>query len=177
MFQEKVADFLKLDEVLNNLDLEENMLAAEFGCGSAMFAMYLAKKLNKGRVYALDIQEAKLSALRGRLKQQKINNIFTILCDLETKRGSTLSDESLDVVLMPNILFQAENKYAIIEEGKRVLKKGGQLLIIEWLKENSFSPAKIVTPEEVKKMSEGFGFSLKKEFISGDYHYGLLFIK
>lgn len=172
-----MVDFLKIDEVLNNLDLKEDMLAAEFGCGSAIFAINLSKKLKKGRVYALDIQEEKLSALKGKLTQQKINNVFTVLCDLEAKNGSTLSDNSLDVVLIANILFQTENKHATIEEGKRVLKPSGQLLVIDWLKKNPFNPEKIVQPEEVKKIAEDLRLSLKKEFISGDYHYGLLFIK
>ena len=153
------------------------MTAAEFGCGSAMFATYLAKKLDKGRVYALDIQESKLSALKGKLKILKINNIFTILCDLEAENGSTLKDSSLDIVLMPNILFQIENKSAIIQEAKRILKSGGQLLIIDWLKANSFGPEKIVKPDEVKSITENLGLSLKKEFHSGDYHYILLFTK
>lgn len=172
-----MADFLKLGEVLSNLDLRDDMVAAEFGAGSAMFTISLATMLGRGRVYALDIQEGKLSALNGKIKQQKINNIFTILCDLESKNGSTLPDNDLDVVLMPNILFQAENKHAIIEEGFRVLKPGGQLLVIDWLKANSFGPEKIIKPEEVKKMAQSLGFSLKKEFASGDYHYGLLFTK
>lgn len=172
-----MADFLKIDEVLSNLDLKENMLAAEFGCGSALFATHLARKLKKGRVYALDIQEGKISALKGRLRQQKISNIFTILCDLEAKNGSTMKDNSLDVVLIPNLLFQAENKSAIIEEANRILKTGGQLLIIDWLKKNSFGPEKILIPKEVKKIAGNIGFLMKKEFSSGDYHYVLLFTK
>lgn len=172
-----MADFLNIDEILSNLELKDSMLAAEFGCGTAMFAISLAKKLSKGRVYALDVQEDKLSALKGKLAQQKISNVFPILCDLEAKNGSTLADGSLDVVLMPNILFQAENKYAIIEEGKRVLKPKGQLLVIDWLKRSSFGPEQITKPDEIKKIAGESGFLLKKEFSSGDYHYGLLFVK
>ncbi|MEK7664185.1 MAG: methyltransferase domain-containing protein [Patescibacteria group bacterium] len=172
-----MVDFLKMDEVLSHLDLKEDMIAAEFGCGGAMFTISLSKILSKGRVYALDIQEAKLSALKGKTKQQKINNIFTVLCDLEAKNGSTLQDNSLDIVLMPNLLFQAEDKNAIVEEAKRVLKTGGQLLIIDWLRENSFGPQKIIKPDEVKKIASSLGLSFKKEFVSGDYHYALLFTK
>jgi len=172
-----MADFLNVEEALIHLDVRENMTAAEFGCGSAAFALALAQKLDKGRVYALDVQEEKLSALKGKVTQQKIGNVFTILCDLEEKNGSTLQDESLDIVLLPNILFQAENKSAIIEEAKRVLKKGGQLLVIEWIKKSAFGPEKITKPEEIKKISEELGLSLKKDFGSGNYHYGILFIK
>ena len=173
-----MPEFLKVDEVLSNLDLKEDMVIAEFGCGSAVFTILLAKKLNKGRVYALDVQEEKLSALKGKLAVEKLDNIYMILCDLEAPRGSTLQDDSLDIVLIPNVLFQAENKYAIIQEGERILKSGGQLLVIDWLKQVAFGPKEsIVSPDEVKKIADDIGLSFKKEFAAGDYHYALLFIK
>ena len=75
-------------------------------------------------------------------------------------------------------MFQSENKHAIIEEAKRILKVGGQLLIIDWLKESPFSPREdLVSPDEVKKIANTLDFILKKEFAVGDYHYALLFIK
>ncbi len=173
-----MSDFLKVDEILNELDLKEDMSGAEFGCGSALFAVALAKKLNKGRVYALDIQEEKLSALKGKLSIEKINNVQTILCDLEADKGSTLRDNYLDIVLIPNILFQSEDRYGIISEAKRVLKSSGQLLIIDWLKSGSFGPREgLVKPEEVKKIAETLDLSFKKEFAVGDYYYALLFTK
>lgn len=172
-----MPDFLKIEEILKELNLKENMMAAEFGCGSAAFALALARKLEKGRVYAIDVQEEKLSALKGRLALEKINNVFTILADLEAENGSTLGSDSLDVVLIPNVLFQVENRSAIIKEAKRVLKSGGDLIIIDWLKGSLNSPSNLVSIDEVKKIAEGFSFSFKKEFQAGDYHYALLFIK
>lgn len=173
-----MPDFLKVEDVLNEIELKEDMLGAEFGCGSAIFTIILARRLNKGRVYALDIQEEKLSALKGKLSVQKINNVHTILCDLEANKGSTLRDNYLDIVLIPNILFQSEDRYGIINEANRILKTGGQLLIIDWLKAGSFGPrGNLVSPDEVKKIAETLGLSLKKEFATGDYHYALLFVK
>lgn len=173
-----MADFLNIDNILNELDLKEDMIGAEFGCGSAIFTIALSKKLKKGKVYALDIQEEKLSALKGKLSLQNINNVYTILCDLEAPKGSSLVNNMLDVVLIPNVLFQAENKYAIIEEAKRVLKPGGYILIIDWLKFNSFEHKQnLINPDEVKKIAETLGLKMKKELIAGDYHYALLFTK
>lgn len=173
-----MADFLKVNEVLNELNLKESMLGAEFGCGSAMFAVALAKKLKGGKVYALDIQEEKLSALKGKLSLEKIDNVETILCDLEADKGSTLKANSLDVVLIPNVLFQSSNKIAIMKEAKRTLKLSGQLLVIDWLK-GKFGPGpkNMVSPDEIKKMAKPLGFDLKKEFSAGDFHYALLFLK
>lgn len=173
-----MPDFLNVNEVLTNLELKDSMLAAEFGCGSAEFSLRLAKKLSHGRVYALDIQEEKLSALKGRMTHDKVTNILTAVCDLEAPKGSTLQDGALDVVLITNVLFQAENKDIIIEEAARVVKTGGQVLVVDWLKEGPFSPKEgMIKPDEAKKMAVKAGLTLKKEFAVGDYHYGLVFTK
>ncbi len=173
-----MADFLNVNKVLDNLDLKETMTAAEFGCGSADFSIALAKKLRKGRVYALDIQEEKLSAPKSKLALEGLNNVVMVVCDLEAPSGSTLQGNSQDVVLIPNVLFQAENKYAILKEAHRVLKVGGTLLVIDWFKKVPFSPKTgMVTPDEVKKLAATLAFSLTKEFMAGDYHFALLFAK
>ena len=173
-----MPDFLNVNEVITSLDIKEDMTVAEVGCGLADFTVALAKMLAKGKVYALDIQEEKLSALKNRLALEKLNNISVILCDLEAPRGSTLADNSLDIVLIPNVLFQAEHKNAIIKEGARVLKPGGQLLVIDWIENAPFGPKSgTISPKEAKEMADALGFSLKKEFAAGDYHYALLFIK
>lgn len=173
-----MADFLNINEVLSYLDIKKSYIACEFGCGTADFALSLAKKLDKGKVYALDIQEEKLEAVKSKMALQNLHNISVVLCDLETPKGSGLKDNFLDIVVIPNLLFQVENKYAIIEEAKRVLKPGGQCLVIDWLKSSSFGPGEaLVNPDEVKKMASALGLSLKKEYMSGDYHYALLFTK
>jgi len=164
-------------EILSELNLKEDMSGAEFGCGAAHFALDLAKKLSKGTVYALDIQEEKLSALRGKVALEKLHNVRTILCDLENEQGSTLHTGSLDVILIPNVLFQSENRTAIMKEAQRVLKKGGELLVIDWQKQGSFHKETIVSPDEIKKIAQTLGLRLKKERGAGEYHYALFFVK
>ena len=132
----------------------------------------------RDRVYAIDILKAPLSALKGRILLEGITNIRIIRSDLEKPRGSTLADSSLDLVLIPNVLFQVENKRVIISEAKRVLKNGGKLLVIDWLPKASQGPAQNrVSPAEIKKIAEELGFKLEEEFEAGKYHYGLIFIK
>ena len=173
-----MVGFLNPEEILDQLELKADMVAAEFGCGSGGFAIPLAKRLDEGLVYGLDIQDAPLSALKSRSLLENIVNIRIIRCNLEKPKGSTLTDSSLDLVLIPNVLFQAENKNAIISEAKRVLKKEGELVIIDWLAKATQGPAEgRVSPGEVKKIAKGLGFDLKKEFEAGKYHFGLIFIK
>ena len=119
-------DFLSIEDTLLHLDIKPGMTACEFGCGSAHFTLTLAKKLRGGRVYALDIQEEKLSALKNVSTSKKHHNVVTMLSDLEAPGGSGLKSNSLDIVVIPNLLFQSEKKYAIIkpkifEAPKRVI--------------------------------------------------------
>ena len=173
-----MVGFLNPEEILDQLELKADMVAAEFGCGSGGFTIPLAKKLDEGLVYGLDIQNAPLSALKSRSLLENIVNIRIIRCNLEKPRGSTLTDSSLNLVLIPNVLFQAENKNAIISEAKRVLKKEGKLVVIDWLPKATQGPVEGRTStEEVKKIAEGLGFKLKKEFEAGKYHFGIVFEK
>lgn len=172
------TEFLNPEKVLNELELRPNMVAAEFGCGSGGFAIPLAKRLKDGLVYAIDIQESPLSALKSLSLFEKIVNIRIIRSDLEKPKGSTLPDLSLDLVLIINVLFQTEEKNTIISEAKRVLKRGGNLVVIDWLPGTSQGPIEgRISAEGVKKIVDGSGLKLEKEFEAGKYHYGLVFSK
>jgi len=173
-----MTSFLNPEEILDELGLRSDMVAAEFGCGSGGFAVPLAKRLEEGLVYAIDIQAGPLSALKSRQSLENITNIRIIRSNLEKAKGSTLNEEFLDLVLIPNLLFQVDDKGAIIQEAGRILKKGAKLLIIDWLPQASQGPERgRISPDEVKKIAEKFGFELEKEFEAGKYHYVLVFEK
>jgi len=170
--------FLDPDEVLDQLNLKNDMVAAEFGAGSGSFTIFLAKRLDEGLVYAVDVLETSLSALKSRQLLENLNNIKIVKGDLEKPNGSTISDSSLDLVVIPNVLFQAENKIAIISEADRVLKKRGCLVLIDWKPEASKGPEEgRISSGEAKEMAEEVGFKFKKEIEAGSYHFGLVFEK
>ena len=160
--------FLDPIEILDRLNLKPDMLAADFGSGHGIFTFLLAEKLKDGLVYAIDVQKSALSVLNSSIVSNKTNNIQIIHSNLEAKNGSQLQDSFLDLVLLINVLFQTENKDAIINEAKRALKKEGNLLVLE--------NEKLIIPREFKKMAEEIGFSVKKHFKIGDY-FGMVFEK
>ena len=168
--------FLNPEEVLKQLDLKESMTAADFGSGSGGWVIPLAKKLDGGKVYAIDILEEPLSALRARTKLEKIFNVETISADIE--EGVDIFEGSCDLVLMTNLLFQVEDKKKVLEEGKRILKPGGEILIIEWKPEAPLGPKEgRISAEEVKETALDLNLTIEKEFDAGAYHYGLVLVK
>jgi len=171
--------FLNPEDIIDQLELRADMLAAEFGCGSGGFTIPLAKKLDEGLVYAIDILEGPLSALKSRQLLEGINNIKIIRANLEKIEGSTIPGHSLDLVFIPNVLFEADDKAAIIKEADRVLKNRGILVIIDWLPQATQGPSEgtRVSAKEVKKIAEKLGLIFKEELKAGKYHYGLVFEK
>lgn len=171
-----MESFLNPTEVLKHLKLRKDIIAVDFGCGSGSWTLPLAKKLEDGIIYAIDILEEPLSALRGRAELEKVSNIKTILANVENKQGSTLSDNSVDLVLMSNLLFQLEDKKGVFVEAKRILKREGQVLVVDWKEDAPLGPKENrVSEKEVKKIASELGLKLKKEFEAGIYHYGLIF--
>ena len=79
---------------------------------------------------------------------------------------------------MTNLLFQVEDKEAVIKEGKRVLKEEGKILIVDWKVDAPKGPTESrVPPAEVKEIAERVSLKLEKEFDAGAYHYGLILVK
>lgn len=170
--------FIDPNQALNQIDLAPNMIAADFGCGSGFWAIPLAKILKDGKVFAIDILKEPLSALKGRADSERILNIQTICSNVESKGGSKLGDNSVDLVLMTNILFQVENKKAVFLEAKRILKSGGKILVVDWLPKAPLGPEKgRILAEEVKKVAKDFGFKFEKDFKAGGHHYGIILEK
>jgi len=170
--------FLNPSQVLNQLKLSRNMTAVDFGSGSGGWVIPLAKKLDIGKVYAIDILEEPLSALISKSRQEKITNIRTIRSNVEKKKGSTLYDASVDLVLMTNLLFQANDKKEVFLEAKRILRDGGKILVVDWKEDSPLGPEQDrISKEAVKKIAEEAGLKVEKEFKAGKSHYGLVFSK
>ena len=170
--------FLNPEEILEQLDIKPNMIIADFGCGSGGFTIPLAREVEDGLVHGLDVQEQPLSALKSRFLLENLNNIKITKCDLEAPKGSKLSPESVDMVFIPNVLFQAENRSAIIIEAYRVLKRKGRLIIIDWIGKNIQAElGGEISKDEAIRLAKDQGFKFQKDFKAGEYHFGVIFVK
>lgn len=169
-------NFLNPKKVLDQLELDKEMTAVDLGCGSGSWVLPLAEKLEDGQVAAIDILEEPLSALEGKAKQENLSNIKTILADVE--KDSKLDDESSDLVLITNLLFEIDDKKKVLNEAKRILKPGGKILVVDWKPDVPFGPKEgRISLNEIKKLFEKSGLKFEKELDSGAYHFALLFEK
>lgn len=169
--------FLEPLTILKQLGLRKEMTAVDLGSGSGSWVLPLARILEDGQVWAVDILEEPLSALQGRARLEGLANIKTIAADAEGDIRH-LPSESFDLVLATNLLFQVEDKKAVSKLAWRILKPGGKLLVVDWRKEAFLGPKTgRVSEFEVEDIAEETGFQKEKEVESGEYHYGLVFVK
>lgn len=159
-----------------NLELKRNMLAADFGCGAGEWAIPLAEALECGKVYAIDLLEEPLSAVRSKARIKKLQNIEIVKDNVE-KIITRLLANSMDVVLITNLLFQVEDKKAIFAEAYRVMKPGARLLVVDWNEDARIGPAQKVKLQELKDLAQSVKLSLRSEFSAGGFHYGFIFEK
>src|SRR3989344_7043258 len=168
-----MENFLNPIQTLKQLKINKNMVAADFGSGSGGWVLPLAKILENGKIFAVDILAEPLSALESKAKLNNLSNIETIRADVE--KGVNILSGSCDLVLLTNLLFQLENKKAVFEEAKRVLRSGGKILVVDWKKTAKMGPEQNrVSPVEVKKIAKEVGLELEKEFEAGKCHFSLV---
>ncbi len=173
--------FSEPESNIEQLGLKEGEVVADFGTGGGAYAFAAAKALKgSGRVYAVDVQKELLTRLQNGAKEQKLGNVDVIWGNLEQLGGTKLRDQSCDVVIMSNVLFQNEKKKTMIEEAKRVLRHGGRLLVIDWTNSfNNMGPhSKDVFPEQAARaLIEPLAFTFERAINAGNFHYGIVFRK
>ncbi len=91
--------------------------------------------------------------------------------------GTNLPDNDFDFCIASNILFSLEHKGECAAEIRRVLKKSGRALIIDW--SGSFGglgphPDHVFTMAEGKQLFESHGFSVAGSIPAGAYHWGFV---
>ena len=159
--------------------LRDGMKVGDFGAGSGHYARAAAAIVGHGgKVYAIDVQEDILKHLKLNTHERHAHVIETIWGDIDKPGGTHLRDASLDAVLLANVLFQVENRFALLNEIKRVLKSGGRLMLVDWA--GSYGgmgpvPGKVVTEHEAEAFFINGGFHKEKGFRAGPHHYGILF--
>lgn len=148
--------FLSPKELIRRLDVKEEHQILEIGPGPGYFSTHIAKKLKRGRLVLLDIQQEMLDFSKKRLDKRKIANVDYKLTD-----GVRLDLESnvFDRVLMVTVIGEVGNKSNYIEEIHRILKKDGILSISEL----AGDPDKI-TIDELQSLVSAHGFEVYEVF-------------
>ena len=166
-------------KILDQSYVGEGMSVADIGAGAGHYVLALSRKVGTyGKVYAIDVQQELLAKIRREAVHNKLENIFVIACDAEKKGATGLHDHSLDRIFLTNVLFQFDHKDGAVEECKRLLKKNGRVIVVDWTESfNNLGPHKdhVVTKAQALKLFSSHGFTAEREIEAGEHHYGIVF--
>lgn len=173
--------FLDPEAILKQCEISRGCQAADFGCGSGYFSLPLAREVGDGgRVVSFDVLPQALEAVESKAKNMGISHIVTRRANLEKEGGSKLENEEVDFIVMKDVLFQNKNKESMLGEAYRVLRQGGNALVVEW-NQNQLGIGPEINlriPEvELKRIAQEKGFQLGKEVDAGKFHYAFLLKK
>lgn len=163
---------------LKAFGLKENDIVADLGAGTGYYSIPAGYLVPKGKVYAIEIVQDFLETIRYKVKEAHLNNVEVIRGNVEKLGGTKIGDIIADAIVVSNILFEIEDKEQFILELRRILKKGGKVLLIDWRGESAYFEFKLSIPEDkALQMFEKKGFTLERKIDAGEHHYGMILIK
>lgn len=171
--------FVIPEKVVTHFHVREGDQVADFGAGSGFFLKSLSELVGEeGVVYACEIQKNLVESMDLLATKEELENVRPTWCDFEKVGGSKLPENTIDIVILVNTLFQVEQKSEVVEEIKRVLRPGGKAIVIDW--SESFSglgpqPDSVITQDKTEELFVASGFTMETTFDAGDHHYGITF--
>jgi arsenite methyltransferase len=167
----------KPHEVITALGMKSGETIADIGAGSGYFAFRFARHVGEsGRVYAVDISPDMILHMNRQIRESKLNNVITVL---SAEDDPLLPAVGIDRFFICNTWHHVEKQANYIGLMKKMLKPGGQVVILDYKKEQlpvGPPPEMKISRGEVVKQFESNGFKLASEHTFLPYQYFLVFV-
>jgi FkbM family methyltransferase len=148
---------------IDKIKLPLTGVIADIGAGTGYYTFKLAPKVPKGRVYAVEIQDEMIAALNGRKKKLHNKNVEVIKGSVTS---ANLPANSVDLAIMVDVYHELEYPVEILQSIRKLLKKDGKILLIEYKGEDpavAIRPLHKTTVAVLNKELAANGFKLAYE--------------
>ncbi len=116
-------------KVVAALGIEPGDRVADLGAGDGYFTFWLADAVGfQGRVYAVDIDEHKVTGLDAKAQNKDYGNVDAVLGELRDPR---LPDQGVDLIFLCNTYHHIESRTEYFKRLKADLRPGGRVAVID----------------------------------------------
>ena len=125
----KVVDFVYpyIDRRVGKFGIKEGITVVDYGCGPGRYAVKFAELVGEnGRVYAVDIHELAIEAVKKKIRGGNLRNIEPVLAQ---GYDSALPDAVADAVCAIDMFFIIKKPTEFLTELKRIMRRDGTLVI------------------------------------------------
>ncbi len=127
---ERRVENLQVPKVIETLKIKSNHKIADIGSGSGLFSRPLAKHVNKGQVYAVDIDQKLLDHVAKTSADEKLTNVKTIFATEDDPK----LPEPVDLIVIIDTMHHIANQPTYVKTLKKYLRKNGRIVIIDFNK-------------------------------------------
>ncbi len=127
---------------IKKFGIQEGMTVVDYGCGPGRYSTEFAKLVGEeGKVYAVDIHELAIEAVREKTEKMGLRNVEPILA---SGYDSGIPSNTADVVCAIDMFFVIKNPTEFLGELKRIIKNDGTLVIDDGHQSRSVAKKKIL---------------------------------
>jgi len=167
----------KTAKLIRNLDLQATDVVADIGAGSGFHVFKMAPIVNRGKVYAVDIQNEMLNVINRKKEKTDAQNVVTVK---GSEKSVNLKPNTIDKILMVDVYHEFAFPREMMHSMHKSLKDNGRLYLIEYRKEDDWVPIKEVhkmTEEQAVKEMEAVGFELDRNTGNLPWQHCMVFKK
>ena len=114
--------------ILEEVGIKTGFHVLDYGCGPGSYISPVARLVGEsGRVYALDVHPLAVRSVEKLASRNRLDNVQTIFSSCQTG----LPDESMDVILLYDLLHDLSEVESVLAELHRVLKLNGILSLTD----------------------------------------------
>jgi SAM-dependent methyltransferase len=164
----------KPHEVLQALKLAPDASVADIGSGTGYFAVRLAHRVPKGRVYGVDAEPDMVRYLAERAKREGLTNLTAVAA----KPNDPGIPSAVDLVILVDTYHHVPDRERYFRNLQKSLKLGGRLAIIDFTLDSPVGPPKRarIPADTVKKELARAGYRLVQEHAFLPNQYFLEFV-
>ena len=127
----------RTDLLIKSMQIKPADWIADIGAGSGYFSFRMSDLVPDGKVFAVDISPQMLGIIRARIKEKKVANVVPIQ---STITRTMLEPSSIDKALIVDAYHEFSHPREMANSIFKSLKKDGQLILIEYRKEDKKFP-------------------------------------
>ena len=116
------------DRVLAHLDLEPSMVVADIGSATGYFPVRIARLVDAGRVWGVDLEPDMVRYLNARARREGLTNLYSVLGTFD----DALLPEPVDRVLMVNTYHHIAERPAYFRRLLPFIREGGSVAIVDF---------------------------------------------
>lgn len=161
-------------KLIEYMDIRSSDIIADIGAGSGYHVFKMAPKAKQ--VFAVDIQEEMLAAIRNKMEAKAVTNITVVK---GSEQSVNLPAQSVDKVLMVDVYHEFSFPVEMIQSIKIALKPQGKIYLIEYRGEDRSVPIKRLhkmTEAQAVREMQAVGFKLGDNIPGLPWQHCMVFV-